>query len=147
MRRLDTSACFRYNRHNLQIRRRLTRSRIPTLATIPGEDQSAICFCEHICAHGAGRTCFFASIGKTERNKKQTTERKFKIVYNYMYHYYGGLPLLSAYFSATETAFSSANSTRLKTLAEKGNKNAALACRLLGSMTSCCLRFSSATTL
>ena len=40
--------------------------------------------------------------------------------------------LLSAYFSATETAFSSANSTRLKTLAEKGNKNAALACRLLG---------------
>ena len=40
--------------------------------------------------------------------------------------------VLSAYFSATETAFSSANSTRLKTLAEKGNKNAALACRLLG---------------
>ena len=38
---------------------------------------------------------------------------------------------LSAYFSATETAFSSANSTKLKTLAEKGNKNAALACRLL----------------
>ena len=28
--------------------------------------------------------------------------------------------LLSAYFSATETAFSSANSTKLKTLAEKG---------------------------
>ena len=39
--------------------------------------------------------------------------------------------LLSAYFSATETAFSSANSTRLKTLAEKGNKRAALACKLL----------------
>ena len=39
--------------------------------------------------------------------------------------------LLSAYFSATETAFSSANTTRLKTLAEKGNANAALACRLL----------------
>ena len=39
--------------------------------------------------------------------------------------------LLSAYFSATETAFSSANSTRLKMLAEKGNKRAALACKLL----------------
>ena len=40
--------------------------------------------------------------------------------------------LFSAYFSATETAFSSASTTRLKTLAEKGNANAALACRLLG---------------
>ena len=39
--------------------------------------------------------------------------------------------LLSAYFSATETAFSSANVTRLKMLAEKGNGRAALACRLL----------------
>lgn len=39
--------------------------------------------------------------------------------------------LLSAYFSATETAFSSANVTRLKMLAEKGNSHAALACRLL----------------
>ena len=39
--------------------------------------------------------------------------------------------MLSAYFSATETAFSSANSTRLKTLAEKGNKRAALVCKLL----------------
>ena len=39
--------------------------------------------------------------------------------------------LLSAYFSATETTFSSASTTRLKTLAEKGNANAALACRLL----------------
>jgi len=39
--------------------------------------------------------------------------------------------LLSAYFSATETAFSSANVTRLKMLAEKGNSRAALACRLL----------------
>jgi len=35
--------------------------------------------------------------------------------------------ILSAYFSATETAFSSANRTRLKALAEKGNKRAALA--------------------
>ena len=35
--------------------------------------------------------------------------------------------ILSAYFSATETAFSSLNKTRLRTLAEKGNKKAALA--------------------
>lgn len=34
--------------------------------------------------------------------------------------------LLSAYFSATETAFSSLNKTRVKTLADKGNKKAAL---------------------
>ena len=39
--------------------------------------------------------------------------------------------ILSAYFSATETAFSSANSTRLKTLSEKGSKKAKLACELL----------------
>ena len=39
--------------------------------------------------------------------------------------------ILSAYFSATETACSSANSTRLKTLAEKGSKKAKLACELL----------------
>ena len=38
---------------------------------------------------------------------------------------------LSAYFSATETAFSSANTTRLRTLAEKGRGNAALALKLL----------------
>ena len=34
--------------------------------------------------------------------------------------------ILSAYFSATETAFSSLNKTRIKTLAEKGNRRAAL---------------------
>ncbi len=34
--------------------------------------------------------------------------------------------LMSAYFSATETAFSSLNKTRLKTLVEKGNKKAEL---------------------
>ena len=38
--------------------------------------------------------------------------------------------LFSAYFSATETAFSSLNRTRLKTLAEKGNRRAILACSL-----------------
>lgn len=40
------------------------------------------------------------------------------------------LILLSAFFSATETAFSSLNRTRLKTMAEKGNKAAGLACSL-----------------
>ena len=38
--------------------------------------------------------------------------------------------IFSAYFSATETAFSSLNKTRLKAMAEKGNKRAALACKL-----------------
>ena len=38
--------------------------------------------------------------------------------------------LFSAYFSATETAFSTANKTRLKALAEKDNKRAELALRL-----------------
>ena len=38
--------------------------------------------------------------------------------------------ILSAYFSATETAFSTFNKIRLKTLADKGNKKAALALRL-----------------
>lgn len=40
------------------------------------------------------------------------------------------LVLLSAYFSATETAFSSLNKTRLKALIEKGNKKAGLALKL-----------------
>ena len=38
--------------------------------------------------------------------------------------------IMSAYFSATETAFSTMSKTRLKTLAEKGNKKAALAVKL-----------------
>ena len=38
--------------------------------------------------------------------------------------------VFSAYFSATETAFSCANKTRLRALAEKGNKKAALAVEL-----------------
>ncbi|MEE1144651.1 MAG: hemolysin family protein [Acutalibacteraceae bacterium] len=38
--------------------------------------------------------------------------------------------VLSAYFSATETAFSSLNKTRLNTIAEKGNKKAQLALNL-----------------
>ena len=38
--------------------------------------------------------------------------------------------VLSAYFSATETAFSSLNKTRLKVLADNGNKRAALALKL-----------------
>ena len=40
--------------------------------------------------------------------------------------------VMSAYFSATETAFSSLNKTRLKVLADNGNKKAALALRLAG---------------
>lgn len=40
------------------------------------------------------------------------------------------LVLLSAYFSATETAFSSLNKTRLKTMAEKGEKRAETAYEL-----------------
>ena len=38
--------------------------------------------------------------------------------------------ILSSFFSATETTFSAMNTTKLKTLAEKGNKNAALVCKL-----------------
>lgn len=38
--------------------------------------------------------------------------------------------LMSAYFSATETAFSSFNKTRMKTLAEKGNRRASLVLKL-----------------
>lgn len=38
--------------------------------------------------------------------------------------------ILSAYFSATETAFSSLNKTRLRTMAEKGDKKAKLALEL-----------------
>lgn len=38
--------------------------------------------------------------------------------------------IMSAYFSATETAFSSLNKTRLKAMAEKGNKKAELALSL-----------------
>jgi len=40
------------------------------------------------------------------------------------------LILMSGYFSATETAFSSLNKTRLRTIAEKGNRRAELALRL-----------------
>lgn len=40
------------------------------------------------------------------------------------------LVVLSAYFSASETAFSSASKTRLKALAEDGRRGASLACRL-----------------
>ena len=38
--------------------------------------------------------------------------------------------VMSAYFSATETAFSSLNKTRLKVLADNGNKRAVLALKL-----------------
>ena len=38
--------------------------------------------------------------------------------------------VMSGYFSGTETAFSSFNKTRMKTLAEKGNKRAKLVLKL-----------------
>ena len=38
--------------------------------------------------------------------------------------------LMSAYFSATETAFSTLSKTKLKTMVEKGNKRAPLALKL-----------------
>ena len=41
-----------------------------------------------------------------------------------------GCIIMSGYFSATETAFLSMNKTKLRTLAEKGNRRAALALRL-----------------
>lgn len=41
------------------------------------------------------------------------------------------LVMLSAYFSATETAFSSLSKTKIKTLAESGNKKAEIACELV----------------
>lgn len=40
------------------------------------------------------------------------------------------LLMMSAYFSATETAFSSLNATRLKTMADRGNRRAELALQL-----------------
>ena len=40
------------------------------------------------------------------------------------------LVLMSAYFSATETAFSSFSKTKIKALAEKGSKRAILALKL-----------------
>ena len=44
---------------------------------------------------------------------------------------------MSAYFSATETAFSSLNKTRLKVLADNGNKRAALALKLAENYVDC----------
>ena len=40
--------------------------------------------------------------------------------------------LFSAFFSATETAFSTFNRTRVKTMAEDGNKRAKLVIKLAG---------------
>ena len=40
------------------------------------------------------------------------------------------LLMLSAFFSASETAFSAANMIRLRTMAEDGNKRAALAIKV-----------------
>ncbi|MBQ2862473.1 MAG: DUF21 domain-containing protein, partial [Oscillospiraceae bacterium] len=43
----------------------------------------------------------------------------------------GVLVMMSAYFSATETAFNSLNLTKLKISAEKGDRGAALMLRLV----------------
>lgn len=62
----------------------------------------------------------------------QITEKELPYIVNHYLHCYNDcLPDPLRLFSATETAFSSANTTRLKTLAEKGNKRAALVCKLL----------------
>ena len=45
----------------------------------------------------------------------------------------GVLILMSAYFSATETAFSAINRIRLKSMASNGNKKAALVLELVGN--------------
>ena len=52
--------------------------------------------------------------------------------------------MLSAYFSATETSFTSLNRIRMKNMAEKGDKRAELVLKLLENFDK--LRFSSATT-
>lgn len=51
---------------------------------------------------------------------------------NYVYYIIAMVACLigSAYFSATETAFSSLNRTRIKTLAEEGNRRAKLVLKL-----------------
>ncbi len=51
---------------------------------------------------------------------------------NYVYYIIAMVVCLigSAYFSATETAFSSLNRTRIKTLAEEGNRRAKLVLKL-----------------
>lgn len=54
--------------------------------------------------------------------------------------------ILSAYFSATETAFSSVNTTKLKALAEKGNKKLRWPAGWRNSTVSLSRRYSSGTT-
>ncbi len=49
--------------------------------------------------------------------------------------------LLSAYFSATETAFSSLNKIRIKNMAQIGDKKAQLAMIFTKTTTACCRRY------
>ena len=66
----------------------------------------------------------------TDFSDSITKADNFYIKGEYVMHTSGGIQIIimavllvfSAYFSATETAFSSLNKTRIKTLAEKGNK-------------------------
>ena len=57
---------------------------------------------------------------KGETNNKMATQILIMVL----------LVLLSAFFSATETAFSSLNKTRLKSMSENGNRKAERALRL-----------------
>lgn len=74
----------------------------------------------------------------TDFSDSITKADNFKIKGEYVMHTSGGIQIIimavllvfSAYFSATETAFSSLNKTRIKTLAEKGNKKAKLVLKL-----------------
>ena len=74
----------------------------------------------------------------TDFSDSITKADNFYIKGEYVMHTSGGIQIIimavllvfSAYFSATETAFSSLNKTRIKTLAEKGNKKAKLVLKL-----------------
>ena len=64
----------------------------------------------------------FCAYRRLSTGKKQTTEKELHILSTTTCIIIMAVCLLlSAYFSATETAFSAANTTRLRTLAEKGN--------------------------
>ncbi len=62
--------------------------------------------------------------GKEERNKKIMKSDSISLIIII------ACVVMSAYFSATETAFSSLNRIRIKNMASKGNKKAQLVCRL-----------------
>lgn len=98
----------------------------------PGNHLNCHLFWEHICAARCGADVLFCACRRPLTGKKQTTEKELHILSTTTCIIMMAVCLLlSAYFSATETAFSSANTTRLRTLAEKGSGGAALALKLL----------------